>query len=220
MDAISSVCLNQSVWWSAALVPPPVSRALGIPCRVVTNFGSAHDTDANLIIENVYDVDGEKISRDSVWWVCSCDTCTFFFLLSSIIPLWQNEPYLLFTDWRRIIMLLSYVWLILPGTSMFGWTAGWLVLIWGQSLMDGKPVTQLHRREVTVNFDLYHLSPTCKAVNVLFSCCLGRPLTEWRHKSFIGDDSDSWTGVSVGLWLESHVCCMSMAWTKLVTACD
>lgn len=46
----------------------PVSRALGIPCRVVTNFGSAHDTDANLLIETLYDEDGNRISEsDSVW---------------------------------------------------------------------------------------------------------------------------------------------------------
>lgn len=51
-----------------ALLPPPVSRALGIPCRVVTNFGSAHDADANLVIENLYDEDGERISEgDSIW---------------------------------------------------------------------------------------------------------------------------------------------------------
>jgi len=47
-----------------------VSRALGIPCRVVTNFSSAHDTDANLVIEKLYDEDGERISDDdSVWSV-------------------------------------------------------------------------------------------------------------------------------------------------------
>ncbi|XP_029975192.1 protein-glutamine gamma-glutamyltransferase 2-like [Salarias fasciatus] len=53
-----------------------VSRALGIPCRVVTNFGSAHDTDANLLIENLYSEDGERLSSgDSIWnfhvWVDS-----------------------------------------------------------------------------------------------------------------------------------------------------
>ncbi|XP_047467726.1 protein-glutamine gamma-glutamyltransferase 2-like [Mugil cephalus] len=61
--------------WVFAALACTVSRALGIPCRVVTNFGSAHDTDANLVIENLYDEDGEKISDDSIWnfhvWVDS-----------------------------------------------------------------------------------------------------------------------------------------------------
>ncbi|XP_034551955.1 protein-glutamine gamma-glutamyltransferase 2-like isoform X1 [Notolabrus celidotus] len=62
--------------WVFAAVACTVSRALGIPCRVVTNFGSAHDSDANLVIENLYDEDGERISGgDSVWnfhvWVDS-----------------------------------------------------------------------------------------------------------------------------------------------------
>ncbi|XP_028307746.1 protein-glutamine gamma-glutamyltransferase 2-like isoform X2 [Gouania willdenowi] len=62
--------------WVFAAVACTVSRALGIPCRVVTNFGSAHDTDANLLIENFYDEDGERMSGgDSVWnfhvWVDS-----------------------------------------------------------------------------------------------------------------------------------------------------
>ena len=47
-----------------------VCRALGIPCRSVTNFVSAHDTEQNLTIDNYYDKDGEKIegrSGDSIW---------------------------------------------------------------------------------------------------------------------------------------------------------
>ncbi|XP_041801502.1 protein-glutamine gamma-glutamyltransferase 2-like isoform X2 [Chelmon rostratus] len=68
------VCYGQC--WVFAAVACTVSRALGIPCRVVTNFGSAHDTDANLMIENLYDEDGERISEgDSIWnfhvWVDS-----------------------------------------------------------------------------------------------------------------------------------------------------
>ncbi|XP_054638083.1 protein-glutamine gamma-glutamyltransferase 2-like, partial [Dunckerocampus dactyliophorus] len=62
--------------WVFAAVGCAVSRALGIPCRVVTNFGSAHDSNANLTIENHYDEDGKRISDgDSVWnfhvWVDS-----------------------------------------------------------------------------------------------------------------------------------------------------
>ncbi|XP_040009864.1 protein-glutamine gamma-glutamyltransferase 2-like [Xiphias gladius] len=62
--------------WVFAAVACTVSRALGIPCRVVTNFGSAHDTNANLVIENLYDEDGKRISAgDSIWnfhvWVDS-----------------------------------------------------------------------------------------------------------------------------------------------------
>ena len=48
-----------------------VCRALGIPCRSVTNFSSAHDTDSTCTIEKYYDEDGECISdnhtRDSIW---------------------------------------------------------------------------------------------------------------------------------------------------------
>lgn len=61
--------------WVFAGIACTVSRALGIPCRVVTNFGSAHDTDANLVIENYYAENGANISDDSVWnfhvWVDS-----------------------------------------------------------------------------------------------------------------------------------------------------
>ncbi|XP_049608683.1 protein-glutamine gamma-glutamyltransferase 2-like [Syngnathus scovelli] len=62
--------------WVFAAVGCTVSRAFGIPCRVVTNFGSAHDTNANLIIEKVYDEEMNNISNgDSIWnfhvWVDS-----------------------------------------------------------------------------------------------------------------------------------------------------
>ncbi|XP_008411741.1 protein-glutamine gamma-glutamyltransferase 2-like [Poecilia reticulata] len=62
--------------WVFAAVACTVFRALGIPCRVVTNFGSAHDTNANLVIERFFDENGDRISRDdSIWnfhvWVDS-----------------------------------------------------------------------------------------------------------------------------------------------------
>lgn len=47
----------------------PVMRFLGIPCRVITNYQSAHDVDANLTID-VYHPDygvREIPSHDSVW---------------------------------------------------------------------------------------------------------------------------------------------------------
>lgn len=73
-DAILNTHYSQMVWWHVALLPPPVSRALGIPCRVVTNFGSAHDSNANLMIEKVHNISGEIISdNDSIWWVCISD---------------------------------------------------------------------------------------------------------------------------------------------------
>ncbi|XP_076028147.1 protein-glutamine gamma-glutamyltransferase 2-like [Genypterus blacodes] len=53
--------------WVFAAVACTVSRALGIPCRVVTNFGSAHDTNADLVIENLYNEEGENLSEDSIW---------------------------------------------------------------------------------------------------------------------------------------------------------
>ncbi|XP_036389448.1 protein-glutamine gamma-glutamyltransferase 2-like [Megalops cyprinoides] len=59
------VCYGQC--WVFAAVACTVSRALGIPCRVVTNFESAHDTNSNLVIELIYDENRNKISEDSVW---------------------------------------------------------------------------------------------------------------------------------------------------------
>ncbi|KAK7144171.1 hypothetical protein R3I94_010565 [Phoxinus phoxinus] len=55
--------------WVFAAVMCTVMRALGIPTRVVTNFNSAHDTNANMVIEEYYSEKGEKLSigRDSVW---------------------------------------------------------------------------------------------------------------------------------------------------------
>lgn len=47
-----------------------VSRALGIPCRVVTNYSSAHDTNSNLVIEHYINEKGETDSstRDMIWY--------------------------------------------------------------------------------------------------------------------------------------------------------
>ncbi|XP_041639534.1 transglutaminase 5, like [Cheilinus undulatus] len=55
--------------WVFAAVMCTVMRVLGIPCRVVTNFNSAHDTNDNLVIEEFYSECGKKLnrSRDSIW---------------------------------------------------------------------------------------------------------------------------------------------------------
>ncbi|XP_026161610.1 transglutaminase 5, like [Mastacembelus armatus] len=55
--------------WVYAAVMCTVMRVLGIPCRVVTNFNSAHDTNGNLVIEEYYSETGEKLkgNKDSIW---------------------------------------------------------------------------------------------------------------------------------------------------------
>ncbi|XP_075997285.1 transglutaminase 5, like [Genypterus blacodes] len=55
--------------WVFAAVMCTVLRVLGIPCRVVTNFNSAHDTNGNLVIEEYYSETGKKLSlsKDSIW---------------------------------------------------------------------------------------------------------------------------------------------------------
>ena len=47
-----------------------VLRSLGIPSRPITNFASAHDTDANRAIDFYFDSSYEEIphmSADSIW---------------------------------------------------------------------------------------------------------------------------------------------------------
>ncbi|XP_031699286.1 transglutaminase 5, like [Anarrhichthys ocellatus] len=55
--------------WVFAAVMCTVMRVLGIPCRVITNFNSAHDTNDNLVIEEYYSETGQKLnlSKDSIW---------------------------------------------------------------------------------------------------------------------------------------------------------
>ncbi|XP_029948607.1 protein-glutamine gamma-glutamyltransferase E [Salarias fasciatus] len=55
--------------WVFAGVMCSVMRLLGIPCRVITNFVSAHDVDRNLTIDTYYSAKGieERPSPDSVW---------------------------------------------------------------------------------------------------------------------------------------------------------
>lgn len=77
MTEAPSLLSSASVWKKerASRSPPPcdivfaVMRVLGIPCRVVTNFNSAHDTNGNLVIEEFYSEMGKKLksTKDSIW---------------------------------------------------------------------------------------------------------------------------------------------------------
>ncbi|XP_042197877.1 protein-glutamine gamma-glutamyltransferase 2-like [Callorhinchus milii] len=56
--------------WVFSAVACTVFRCLGIPSRPITNFNSAHDTNANLEIDCIVDMKGKKIpgaSRDTIW---------------------------------------------------------------------------------------------------------------------------------------------------------
>ena len=61
-------------WVFAGLLTTAL-RALGLPCRPVTCYSSAHDTDASLTIDRYYDKEGTRLSgrqagpgsHDSIW---------------------------------------------------------------------------------------------------------------------------------------------------------
>lgn len=56
--------------WVFSGVVTTVCRALGIPCRSVTNFSSAHDTHGSLTIDTFIGDDGnvmDELSSDSIW---------------------------------------------------------------------------------------------------------------------------------------------------------
>uniref|UniRef100_A0A8C5R6C4 protein-glutamine gamma-glutamyltransferase n=1 Tax=Leptobrachium leishanense TaxID=445787 RepID=A0A8C5R6C4_9ANUR len=55
--------------WVFAGVLCTVSRALGLPCRLISNFSSGHDTGKDMSIETYYKVTGEPLDRggDSIW---------------------------------------------------------------------------------------------------------------------------------------------------------
>ncbi|KAL4657409.1 protein-glutamine gamma-glutamyltransferase 4 [Arapaima gigas] len=56
--------------WVFSGVLTTVMRAMGIPCRSVTNFTSAHDTDGNVAVDVYINQNGERlndITRDSIW---------------------------------------------------------------------------------------------------------------------------------------------------------
>ncbi|TNN53906.1 Protein-glutamine gamma-glutamyltransferase 2 [Liparis tanakae] len=54
--------------WVFAAVACSVSRALGIPCRVVTNYLSAHDNNGDLVIERHVNEKGEALQATEMIW--------------------------------------------------------------------------------------------------------------------------------------------------------
>ncbi|WAR12901.1 TGM1-like protein [Mya arenaria] len=62
--------VNFGQCWVFSCVTTTVCRALGIPCRSVTNFASAHDTDGSLTIDKHFDSEAEPLEHlnsDSIW---------------------------------------------------------------------------------------------------------------------------------------------------------
>ena len=61
--------------WVFAGLMTTICRALGLPCRPVTCYSSAHDTNKSFTIDKYYDVDGEELKgipgapgiNDSIW---------------------------------------------------------------------------------------------------------------------------------------------------------
>nr|CAD7585839.1 unnamed protein product [Timema genevievae] len=60
--------------WVFSATTVTVCRTLGIPCRSVTNYVSAHDTDSSLTVDKYFDIHGEEIQggpdghcSDSCW---------------------------------------------------------------------------------------------------------------------------------------------------------
>ena len=57
--------------WENSDLTVSVCRAIGIPCRTVTNFSSAHDTDGSVTVDVHWDTDGNSeltsLNSDSIW---------------------------------------------------------------------------------------------------------------------------------------------------------
>ncbi|XP_039442709.1 annulin-like isoform X2 [Culex pipiens pallens] len=56
--------------WVFAGVVSTIARAIGIPSRVITNYSSAHDTQASLTVDYFVDKNGkimEEMNSDSIW---------------------------------------------------------------------------------------------------------------------------------------------------------
>lgn len=56
--------------WVFAGCLTTIARAVGLPSRIVTNYSSAHDTQASMTVDYFVDDDGkimEEMNADSIW---------------------------------------------------------------------------------------------------------------------------------------------------------
>lgn len=76
-----------------------VCRALGIPCRSVTNYMSAHDTNASLTIDTYIDLAGEKLGSHPGSY--TNDSCWNFHVWNDV---WMDRPDLVkgYGGWQSI----------------------------------------------------------------------------------------------------------------------
>lgn len=73
--------------WVFSAVVVTMCRALGIPCRSVTNYVSAHDTNRSLTIDKYFDKDGNEIERGPDGE--SNDSCWNFHVWNDV---WMTRP--------------------------------------------------------------------------------------------------------------------------------
>ncbi|XP_052247708.1 protein-glutamine gamma-glutamyltransferase K-like [Dreissena polymorpha] len=73
--------------WVFSCVTTTLCRALGIPCRTVTNFASAHDTDGSNCIEKYFRLNGNALEKADVSW--SGDSVWNFHVWNEV---WLSRP--------------------------------------------------------------------------------------------------------------------------------
>ena len=120
-----------------------VCRALGLPCRCVTNYVSAHDTNASLSVDKFYDEDGEELTEAPSLGTAAGEGVT------------RGRSELKIFHQCDIIekYFPPYAGLTPSGTSTFGTRSGCAVLTWvTQNLrtMVGRSLTRRRKKSQTV----------------------------------------------------------------------